>query len=81
MLFMKGDPTEPKCGFSKTTVGILAEYSVDYKTFDILTDNEVIIHILLCIFYYTYFIIHILLYIFYYTYFIIHILLYIFYYT
>lgn len=41
MLFMKGDPTEPKCGFSKTTVGILAEYSVDYKTFDILTDNEV----------------------------------------
>jgi len=41
MLFMKGDPTEPKCGFSKITVGILAEYSVDYKTFDILTDNEV----------------------------------------
>ncbi|XP_063686564.1 glutaredoxin-3-like [Bolinopsis microptera] len=41
MLFMKGDPTEPRCGFSKTTVGILAEYNVDYKTFDILTDNEV----------------------------------------
>ena len=44
MLFMKGSPSEPRCGFSKTTVGILAEYNVEYKTFDILTDNEVIIY-------------------------------------
>ena len=41
MLFMKGSPGEPKCGFSKTTIGILAEYNLDYKTFDILSDNEV----------------------------------------
>lgn len=41
MLFMKGNPTEPRCGFSKTTVALLAEYSPDYKTFDILSDNEV----------------------------------------
>jgi len=41
MLFMKGNPTEPRCGFSKTTVALLSEYSADYKTFDILSDNEV----------------------------------------
>lgn len=42
MLFMKGDPGAPRCGFSKTTIGILTEYTdVKYSTFDILTDNEV----------------------------------------
>ena len=41
---MKGSPSEPRCGFSKTTVGILAEYNVEYKTFDILTDNEVVVY-------------------------------------
>lgn len=42
MLFMKGDAGAPRCGFSKTTVGILAEYAeVKYSTFDILTDDEV----------------------------------------
>lgn len=41
MLFMKGQPDEPKCGFSRTTVGILAGLEADYGTFDILTDDEV----------------------------------------
>jgi len=41
MLFMKGNPEEPKCGFSRTTVGILAELNAEYGTFDILTDDEV----------------------------------------
>jgi len=41
MLFMKGKPDEPKCGFSRTTVGILADLNADYGTFDILTDDEV----------------------------------------
>jgi thioredoxin-like negative regulator of GroEL len=41
MLFMKGKPDEPKCGFSRTTVGILAGLEADYGTFDILTDDEV----------------------------------------
>jgi len=39
---MKGDPSAPRCGFSKTTIGIMTEYPhVKYSTFDILTDNEV----------------------------------------
>eukprot|EP00164_Ancoracysta_twista_P000639 GFYU01000850.1.p1 GENE.GFYU01000850.1~~GFYU01000850.1.p1 ORF type:complete len:311 (+),score=81.63 GFYU01000850.1:74-1006(+) len=41
MVFMKGNPGEPKCGFSKTLVGILQEEGVKYGTFDILEDDEV----------------------------------------
>lgn len=41
MLFMKGNPEEPKCGFSKTTIGLLTDLEADYGTFDILTDDEV----------------------------------------
>jgi len=41
MLFMKGHPDVPKCGFSKQTVAILAELKAEYGTFDILTDDEV----------------------------------------
>ncbi|KAK3725617.1 hypothetical protein RRG08_043034 [Elysia crispata] len=41
VLFMKGCPSTPKCGFSKITVGILNEVGVPYTTFDILSDNEV----------------------------------------
>nr|AMA01982.1 Glutaredoxin-3 [Haliotis discus discus] len=41
MLFMKGQPDAPRCGFSKTTVAILGETGVKYDTFDILSDNEV----------------------------------------
>ncbi|KAK7485904.1 hypothetical protein BaRGS_00022899 [Batillaria attramentaria] len=41
MLFMKGDPEQPRCGFSKQTVQLLNERNVKYKTFDILTDDEV----------------------------------------
>lgn len=42
MVFMKGSPAEPKCGFSKTLVALLAEQGVkEYGTFDILTDNDV----------------------------------------
>jgi len=41
MLFMKGHPEEPKCGFSRTTVGLLGELGADYGTFDILTDDQV----------------------------------------
>ena len=42
MLFMKGNRDEPRCGFSKTIIGLLSEYKPEYKTFDILSDNEVI---------------------------------------
>jgi len=41
MLFMKGKPDEPKCGFSKQTVGIFESMNAEYGTFDILTDDEV----------------------------------------
>ena len=41
MLFMKGHPDEPKCGFSKQFVAIMKELNAEYGTFDILTDDEV----------------------------------------
>ena len=41
MLFMKGVPTDPKCGFSRTMVGILNENGIKYGHFNILADNEV----------------------------------------
>ncbi|KAL4387022.1 hypothetical protein GQ457_09G002380 [Hibiscus cannabinus] len=41
MLFMKGKPDEPKCGFSHKVVEILKQEKVDFKSFDILTDDDV----------------------------------------
>ena len=41
MLFMKGTPSEPKCGFSRQLVAILRENAVKYGFFNILTDDEV----------------------------------------
>ncbi|BAT73739.1 hypothetical protein LR48_Vigan01g060700 [Vigna angularis] len=41
MLFMKGKPDEPKCGFSRKVVEILQQESVPFDSFDILTDEEV----------------------------------------
>jgi len=41
MVFMKGDPDTPKCGFSRTLMGILQETGVEFDTFDILTDEDV----------------------------------------
>lgn len=41
MLFMKGNADEPRCGFSRKVVEILREEKVEFKTFDILSDEEV----------------------------------------
>lgn len=41
MLFMKGTPSEPKCGFSRQLVGILRDNAVKYGFFNILADDEV----------------------------------------
>lgn len=41
MLFMKGNPANPRCGFSRTIVSILDSYKANYQSFDILQDNEV----------------------------------------
>ena len=41
MLFMKGVPTAPRCGFSRQAVEMLSEAKVAFGTFDILTDEDV----------------------------------------
>lgn len=41
MLFMKGTPSSPQCGFSRQVVGLLRENSVKYGFFNILADDEV----------------------------------------
>ncbi|ATY62215.1 monothiol glutaredoxin-4 [Cordyceps militaris] len=41
MLFMKGTPSSPQCGFSRQLVGVLRENSVKYGFFNILADDEV----------------------------------------
>ncbi|ONK71382.1 uncharacterized protein A4U43_C04F7970 [Asparagus officinalis] len=41
MLFMKGKPEEPKCGFSGKVVEILKEEKITFGSFDILSDDEV----------------------------------------
>ena len=41
MLFMKGVPTAPRCGFSRQAVEMLSDARVAFGTFDILTDEDV----------------------------------------
>ena len=41
LLFMKGTPEAPRCGFSAKTVAALRNAGVDFKTFDILTDESI----------------------------------------
>jgi monothiol glutaredoxin len=41
VLFMKGIPAAPQCGFSAAVVQILSQIGVPYKTFDVLEDFEV----------------------------------------
>lgn len=42
MLFIKGSPDAPKCGFTKELITLLSQANItDYKTFDILQDENV----------------------------------------
>lgn len=41
MLFMKGTPAQPQCGFSRQLVALLREREVRYGFFNILADDEV----------------------------------------
>ena len=41
MLFMKGTPSAPQCGFSRQTVSMLRDKGVRYGFFNILADDEV----------------------------------------
>ncbi|WFD43485.1 glutaredoxin [Malassezia psittaci] len=41
MLFMKGHPNQPRCGFSQKTVALLREQGVEFDHYDILSDENV----------------------------------------
>ena len=41
VLFMKGNPEQPKCGFSRQMIDILTSLNAKFKHFDILTDDAV----------------------------------------
>lgn len=41
VLFMKGTPQQPQCGFSATVTGILSSIVSDYKTVNVLEDPEI----------------------------------------
>ena len=40
-LFMKGVPEMPQCGFSARVAGILNHLNVDFKSFDVLSDEDI----------------------------------------
>ncbi|KAJ0884393.1 putative glutaredoxin, PICOT, Thioredoxin-like superfamily [Helianthus annuus] len=40
MIYMKGDPEQPRCGFSSLAVRVLSEYSVPIHSRNILEDPE-----------------------------------------
>ncbi|KAG8517491.1 Glutaredoxin-3, partial [Galemys pyrenaicus] len=41
VLFMKGTPQAPRCGFSKQMVEILNRHSIQFSSFDVFSDEEV----------------------------------------
>ena len=41
LLFMKGTPQMPQCGFSAATIGILNSLTGDYATVNVLEDQEI----------------------------------------
>ena len=40
VLFMKGSPDFPQCGFSANVVGILKYFNIQYKSYNVLEDSE-----------------------------------------
>jgi len=40
VLFMKGSPVEPRCGFSRKISALLKEQNIEFSHFDILTDES-----------------------------------------
>ena len=40
VLYMKGNPTFPQCGFSSTVVQILNHMGVTYESYDVLQDEK-----------------------------------------
>ena len=40
VLYMKGNPTFPQCGFSSTVVQILKHVGVNFQSYDVLQDEN-----------------------------------------
>ena len=40
-LYMKGIPDSPQCGFSAQVVSILQSYDTDFKSFNVLDDEDI----------------------------------------
>jgi monothiol glutaredoxin len=41
VLFMKGTPVFPQCGFSAATVGVLSHLGVEYRSINVLEDEDI----------------------------------------
>ena len=41
VLFMKGSPAQPQCGFSAAVVGVLQHYDIPFQTVDVLADPAI----------------------------------------
>ncbi len=41
VLFMKGTPLFPQCGFSSKAISILEHYGIDFASHDVLQDAEI----------------------------------------
>jgi monothiol glutaredoxin len=41
VLFMKGQPSAPQCGFSAAVVNVLSAMAIPYASIDVLADNEI----------------------------------------
>ena len=41
VLFMKGEPAQPRCGFSAVVVQILDHLEVDFASVDVLADDRI----------------------------------------
>lgn len=41
VLFMKGSPVFPQCGFSAAVVQVLSHLGVEFKGIDVLTDGDI----------------------------------------
>jgi len=41
VLFMKGSPDVPRCGFSRKICALLRDNKIEFMHFDILTDESV----------------------------------------
>jgi len=41
MLYMKGTPDDPQCGFSAQVISVLKTYNVPFETFNILEDEDI----------------------------------------